>query len=72
MFKSIKTSVVALILVSTAIIAHAQKKITEGTITYTLSYNLTAEQKPYEAALPSEMKLKFNNGLTKIEMEHWQ
>jgi hypothetical protein len=38
MLKSIKTSVLALILVSTAIIAHAQKKITEGTLVYGMKF----------------------------------
>ena len=71
MLKSIKTSVVALILVSGAIIAHAQKKIAEGTITYGLEYKLTDEQKAAMGGQepPAEMKVKFNNGLTKIEME---
>jgi len=71
MFKSIKTSVVALILVSTAIIAHAQKKIAEGTIIYGLEYKLTEEQKSALGGQepPAELKVKFNNGLTKIEME---
>jgi len=71
MFKSIKTSVVALILVSAAIIAHAQKKITEGTLTYGLEYKLTDEQKAAMGGQepPAEVKVKFNNGLTKIEME---
>ncbi|MBC6110374.1 DUF4412 domain-containing protein [Pedobacter fastidiosus] len=71
MFKSIKTSVVALILVSAAIIAHAQKKLTEGTLTYGLEYKLTDEQKAAMGGQepPAEVKVKFNNGLTKIEME---
>ncbi|PWS33550.1 DUF4412 domain-containing protein [Pedobacter paludis] len=71
MFKSIKTSVVALILVSAAIIAHAQKKFTEGTLTYGLEYKLTDEQKAAMGGQepPAEVKVKFNNGLTKIEME---
>jgi len=71
MFKSIKTSVVALILVGSAVIAHAQKKMTEGTLTYGLVYKLTEEQKSAMGGQepPAELKVKFNNGLTKIEME---
>jgi len=71
MFKSIKTSILALILVSTAIIAHAQKKINEGTLTYSLEYQLTPEQKASLGGqeLPKEAKVKFNNGITKMEME---
>lgn len=71
MLKSIKTGVLALLLVGTAVVSHAQKKITEGTITYGLEYKLTDQQK---AAMggnepPAEMKVKFNNGLTKLEIE---
>ena len=71
MLKSIKTSVVALILVGGAVFAHAQKKIAEGTITYGLEYKLTDEQKAAMGGQepPAELKVKFNNGLTKIEME---
>ncbi|NTE01360.1 hypothetical protein [Pedobacter sp. R20-19] len=71
MFKSIKTSVVAFILVGTAVIAHAQKKITEGTLIYGMEYKLTDEQKSAMGGQepPAELKVKFNNGLTKIEME---
>ncbi|MCX2574263.1 hypothetical protein [Pedobacter sandarakinus] len=71
MFKSIKTGVLAFILVGTAVIAHAQKKIAEGTITYGLEYKLTDEQKAAMGGQepPSELKVKFNNGLTRIEME---
>ncbi|TCD04193.1 hypothetical protein EZ449_17960 [Pedobacter frigidisoli] len=71
MLKSIKTGVLALILVSTGVIVHAQKKISEGTLTYGLEYKLTAEQKSAMGGQepPAELKVKFNNGLTKIEME---
>ncbi len=71
MFKSIKTSVLALILVGSAIIAHAQKKISEGTITYGMEYKLTDAQKSAMNGMdpPSEVKVKFSNGLTKMEIE---
>ncbi|UKT65723.1 DUF4412 domain-containing protein [Pedobacter mucosus] len=71
MFKSIKTSVLAFILVGSAVIAHAQKKITEGTITYGMAYKLTDEQKSAMNGMepPAEVKVKFNNGLTKMEIE---
>lgn len=60
MFKSIKTGVVALILVSTAIIAHAQKKIAEGTLVFAVTANGTT----------TDVKTKFNGNLTKIEIEN--
>lgn len=69
MLKSIKTSVLAVILISTAVIAHAQKKINEGTITYAVSYDLTPQQQSMAAQLPPETKFKFNGSLIKLEME---
>ncbi|MCX2483928.1 DUF4412 domain-containing protein [Pedobacter sp. MR2016-24] len=69
MFKSIKTTVVAAILISTAIIANAQKKVSEGTITYGMAYELTPEQQSMASQLPTETKVKFNGDILKIEME---
>ncbi|TCC90455.1 hypothetical protein EZ428_14365 [Pedobacter frigiditerrae] len=69
MFKSMKTGVLAAILISTAIYAHAQKKITEGTISYAVEYAPTPEQEPAVKMLPKELKVKFNGSITKIEME---
>ncbi|WP_158798069.1 hypothetical protein [Pedobacter sp. L105] len=69
MLKSIKTSVIAAILISTAVIAHAQKKVNEGVLTYGLTYELTPEQQSMASQLPAETKFKFNNNLFKIEME---
>lgn len=71
MLKSIKTSVVALILVGSAVLVQAQKKIAEGTITYSMQYKLNEDQKAAMGGQepPAELKVKFNNGLTKIEME---
>lgn len=68
MFKSIKTGVLAIILISTAIIARAQKKITEGTLTYGMEYSLTAEQEPMAAMLPKETTVKFKDNLSKVEL----
>ncbi|KQC00666.1 hypothetical protein [Pedobacter sp. Hv1] len=69
MFKSLKTGVLAAILISTAIVAHAQKKITEGTLTYKTEYALTPEQEPMAASLPTETKVKFSGNLTKMVIE---
>src|SRR5689334_18533787 len=71
MFKSIKTGVLALILISSAIYAHAQKKIQQGVIVYGIEYNLTPEQKAAVdvSALPSENKLEFNGNISKLGME---
>lgn len=69
MFKSIKTTVIALIMVSTAVIANAQKSVTEGSMTYGITYNLTPDQQSMAAQLPAETKFKFSGNLLKIEME---
>lgn len=69
MFKSIKTGVLAAILISTAVISHAQKKITEGTITYDAKYDLKPEQQAIANMLPSETKVKFNGSLSKMQLE---
>lgn len=71
MFKSIKTGVIALILLSTAALAQAQKKIEQGTVTYTVSYELTPEQKSLvdPSVLPTESVMEFNNNLARIQMD---
>lgn len=71
MFKSIKTGVIALILVSSAVYAHAQKKISQGSILYGIEYNLTPEQKSAidVSSLPTENKLEFNGNISKLGME---
>ena len=71
MFKSIKTSVVALILISTAIIAKAQKVVNQGTLTYGIEYILTEEQKKAidVSLLPSESKVQFNGNISRVEMD---
>ncbi|MGN7203980.1 DUF4412 domain-containing protein [Pedobacter sp. SAFR-022] len=71
MFKSIKTGVIAFILLSTAALAQAQKKIEQGTVTYAVSYELTPEQKSSfdESMLPTESVLEFNNNLARIQMD---
>lgn len=69
MFKSIKTGVIAAILVGTAIIAQAQKKITEGILTYGIEYNLTDDQQALSAVLPKQTLIKFKDNMSKIELE---
>ena len=69
MLKSIKTTVLAAILISTAVIANAQKKVNEGTLTYGITYELTPDQQSMASQLPPETKFKFNGNIIKIEME---
>ncbi|AOM79005.1 DUF4412 domain-containing protein [Pedobacter steynii] len=69
MLKSIKTGVLAAVLVSTAIFAHAQKKISEGSVTFGVSYSLTPEQEPMASMLPTETKVKFNGNMSRFELQ---
>jgi hypothetical protein len=69
MFKSIKTGVIAALLVGTAIVANAQKSISKGTVVYGVDYILTEEQSAMASQLPKEQKLKFNGNLVRIDME---
>lgn len=69
MFESLKTGFLAIILLSTAFIANAQKKIDQGTITYGLEYSLTPEQSAMAAMLPKEQKVKFNGNILRMDME---
>ncbi len=59
MFKSMKTGVLAAILISTAFIANAQKKVNEGTIVYTMK----SDQGEVD------QKIKFNGDISKMELE---
>jgi hypothetical protein len=63
MFKSIKTGVIAAILISTAVVANAQKKVTEGTAIYGIEYKVDAP------GAPTENKVKFNGDVSKMEIE---
>ncbi len=69
MFKSIKTGVLAAILMSSAIVAHAQKKITEGVLIYTSQFSPTADQEAAAAMMPKETKIKFNGNLSNTSFE---
>lgn len=71
MFKSIKTGVIAFILLGTAALAQAQKKIDQGTVTYAVTYELTPEQKSMVdvSALPSESVMEFSNNLGRIQID---
>lgn len=69
MFKSVKTGFLAAILVGSAIIANAQKKISQGTVTYGVEYSLPAEQAAMASQLPKEQKVKFSGNILRIDME---
>jgi hypothetical protein len=71
MFKSIKTGVIALLLVGTAVIANAQKKMDQGTVIYGISYELSPEQKTMidPSMLPTESSVDFNGNFASIKIE---
>ncbi|GAB1463535.1 hypothetical protein [Pedobacter sp.] len=69
MFKSVKTGLLAVILVGSAIIANAQKKLAQGTIIYGVEYSLPPEEAAMASQLPKEQKVKFNGNLLRIDME---
>lgn len=69
MFKSMKTGVIAFILLSTAALAQAQKKIEQGTVTYAVTYDAKPEQKAMVDQLPTESVMEFNNNLGRIQMD---
>ncbi|WP_113652707.1 hypothetical protein [Pedobacter namyangjuensis] len=58
MFKSFKTGVIAVILISSAAFAQAQKKISAGTLVYTMK----------NAEGDSEQTIKFNGDISKLEI----
>ncbi|MDQ8052123.1 MAG: DUF4412 domain-containing protein [Pedobacter sp.] len=64
-----KTGVLAIILIGTAIIAHAQKKINEGSVTYTVEYAPTAEQEAAVKNMPTEQTIKFNGNISRFELQ---
>ncbi|MBY0243952.1 MAG: hypothetical protein K2Q03_00700 [Sphingobacteriaceae bacterium] len=63
MLQSIKTSVIAAVLMTSSLMANAQKQINEGTLIY------GAEYKESMPGAPSEMKVKFNGEVSKMEIE---
>lgn len=71
MFKSIKTGVLAIILIGTAIVAKAQKSFESGIITYGVEYLLSDDQKKAidPSVLPSESKVEFNGNLAKVQID---
>lgn len=68
MIKTIKIAIIAL-LCTTVLVANAQKKITQGTITYALVYNLPADKQAMAAMLPQEYKMSFKDELSQFKMD---
>jgi len=66
-----KTGVIAFILLSTAALAQAQKKIEQGTVTYSVSYEPAPDQKSGfdDSILPKESVVEFDKNLARIQMD---
>lgn len=71
MFKSMKTGVIAFLILGTAALAHAQKKIDQGTVTYAVAYELSAEQKSMvdPSILPTETVVEFNANIARVKLD---
>ncbi|WP_233164651.1 DUF4412 domain-containing protein [Pedobacter sp. ASV28] len=69
MFKSVKTGLLAVILLGATMIANAQKKINSGTVTYGIEYSLPPEQAAMASQLPKEQKIKFDNNILRLDMQ---
>ncbi len=65
MFKSIQKGLFAYLLMGSAVLAHAQKKYTEGSITYHTTYFPTEEQKMAADLLPKEIIFYFKDNFVK-------
>lgn len=68
MLKTIKITLLALIC-ATSLSLKAQKIITQGTITYSLIYNLPANKQAMAAMLPQEYIVIFKDDLSQFKMD---
>ncbi len=68
MIKSIKITLIAFLCVG-SFAANAQKKITEGSVTYTAEYDLPPDKQMMASMLPSEYKTFFKDELTKFTLD---
>ncbi len=67
--RSIKTGAIAAVMFGSTMFANAQQAISEGTITYDLTYSLTPEQAGMASQLPKEQKLKFSGNILRMDMQ---
>ena len=67
--KNLKFSLIAFICLGSSFIANAQKTIKEGTITYSVVYDLPPDQQSMVAMLPTEYKVNFKGDLSVFKMD---
>lgn len=69
MIKYLKTTLLAAICIGCTFIAQAQKVIKEGIATYTVEYDLPADQQSMAAMLPKEFKVAFKGNYSQFKMD---
>ncbi len=67
--KNLKFSLIAFICIGSSLIANAQKAIKEGTITYSVEYDLPPDQQSMVAMLPTEYKVNFKGDMSLFKMD---
>ncbi len=67
--KNLKLSLIAFICLGTSLIANAQKSVKEGSITYTVVYDLPPDQQAMAAMLPTEYKVNFKGDFSIFKMD---
>jgi hypothetical protein len=69
MIKHLKTTLIVAICMGYTLMAQAQKVIKEGTVTYSVEYNLPPDQQSMAAMLPKEFKVAFKGDYSKFKMD---
>lgn len=69
MIKTVKLGLVAFICLGSTFVAQAQKSFKEGTITYTVEYDLPPDQQAMVAMLPTEYKVSFKGDMSIFKMD---
>jgi len=69
MIKTVKIGLLAFICLGSSFVANAQKTFKEGTITYTVEYDLPPDQQAMVAMLPTEYKVNFKGDMSIFKMD---
>lgn len=69
MIKTVKLGLFAFICLGSSFVAQAQKTFKEGTITYTVEYDLPPDQQAMVAMLPAEYKVNFKGDMSVFKMD---
>lgn len=69
MIKTVKLGLLAFICLGSSLAANAQKTFKEGTITYTVAYDLPPDQQAMVAMLPTEYKVAFKGDMSVFKMD---